>query len=43
LCGLVIWKEFAEADMKVKTYLGLMLVLLVVGTGLVSFAAGPAQ
>jgi glucose uptake protein len=42
LCGLMIWKEFADADTKVKTYLGLMLFLLVVGTGLVSFAAAPA-
>ncbi|PYV47688.1 MAG: hypothetical protein DMG92_15755, partial [Acidobacteria bacterium] len=38
LCGLIIWKEFADADAKVKTYLGLMLFLLVVGTGLVSYA-----
>jgi glucose uptake protein len=39
ICGLVIWKEFANADAKVKTYLGLMFGLLVVGTGHVSFAA----
>jgi glucose uptake protein len=44
LCGILIWKEFANAEMKVKAWLGLMLVLLIVGTGLVSFATvAPAQ
>jgi glucose uptake protein len=39
LCGLLIWKEFAGADFTVKTWLGLMLVLFVLGIGLVSSAA----
>jgi glucose uptake protein len=43
ICGLLIWKEFADADYKVKTYLGLALVLLAIGIGLVSTgAAAPA-
>ncbi|HTA45945.1 MAG TPA: GRP family sugar transporter [Bryobacteraceae bacterium] len=36
ICGLFLWREFAGADSKVKTYLGLMLVLLAIGIGLVS-------
>lgn len=39
ICGLLIWKEFAGADAKVKTYLGLMLVLLAIGIGIVSTAS----
>ncbi len=36
ICGLFVWHEFDGADPKVKTYLGLMLILLVIGIGLVS-------
>jgi glucose uptake protein len=36
ICGLFLWREFADADSKVKTWLGLMLVLLAIGIGLVS-------
>ncbi len=39
ICGIAIWNEFAGADAKVKTYLGLMLILLVIGIGLVSTAS----
>jgi glucose uptake protein len=39
ICGLLIWKEFVGADMRVKTYLGLMLILLAIGIGIVSTAA----
>ena len=39
ICGLLVWKEFADADSKVKTYLGLMLVLLAIGVGIVSVAS----
>ena len=28
ICGIVVWNEFAGADARVKTYLGLMLTLL---------------
>ncbi len=41
ICGLFLWREFANADSKVKTYLGLMLVLLAIGIGLVSTASLP--
>lgn len=36
LSGIVIWKEFEGADAKVKTYLALMLILLLIGIGTVS-------
>ncbi len=36
LCGILVWKEFADADPKAKTYLILMLVLLAIGIGLAS-------
>lgn len=36
ICGLFLWREFAGADSRVKTWLGLMLVLLAIGIGLVS-------
>jgi glucose uptake protein len=39
ICGLLIWKEFVGADMRVKTYLGLMLILLAIGIGIVSTAS----
>jgi glucose uptake protein len=39
ICGLLIWKEFVGADTRVKTYLGLMLILLAIGIGIVSTAA----
>ena len=39
ICGIVVWNEFAGADAKVKTYLGLMLILLVIGIGIVSTAS----
>jgi glucose uptake protein GlcU len=39
ICGIVVWNEFAGADPKVKTYLGLMLVLLAIGIGIVSTAS----
>lgn len=38
LSGLLVWKEFAEADSKVKGLLTSMLVLLVVGIALVTVA-----
>jgi glucose uptake protein len=44
ICGLFIWKEFADADSRVKTYLGLTLVLLAIGIGLISTGtAAPAS
>jgi glucose uptake protein len=39
ICGIAVWNEFAGADPKVKTYLGLMLVLLAIGIGIVSMAS----
>jgi glucose uptake protein len=39
ICGLLIWNEFAGADARVKTYLGLMLILLAIGIGIVSTAS----
>jgi glucose uptake protein len=39
LCGIFIWSEFAGADVRVKTLLGLMLILLVIGIGLISTAS----
>ena len=39
LSGIVIWKEFEGADAKVKTYLALMLILLLIGIGTVSTAS----
>ena len=39
ICGLLIWKEFAGADARVKTYLGLTLILLAIGIGIASTAA----
>jgi glucose uptake protein len=39
ICGIFLWHEFAGADARVKTYLGLMLVLLAIGIGLVSTAS----
>jgi glucose uptake protein len=39
ICGIVVWNEFAGADIRVKTYLGLMLVLLALGIGIVSTAS----
>jgi glucose uptake protein len=39
ICGLLIWKEFAGADARVKTYLGLMLILLAIGIGIASTGA----
>lgn len=41
-CGLYLWQEFAGADSKVKTWLGLMLALLAIGIGLVS-SSSPAS
>lgn len=38
LWGLLVWKEFAGADTKVKALVTMMLVLFVVGLGLVSVA-----
>jgi glucose uptake protein len=38
LWGLLVWKEFAGADAKVKALLVLMFVLFAVGLGLVSVA-----
>jgi len=38
LWGLLVWKEFAGADAKVKAFLVLMFVLFAVGLGLVSVA-----
>jgi glucose uptake protein len=37
--GIVIWKEFEGADAKVKTYLALMLILLLIGIGTMSTAS----
>lgn len=42
ICGLYLWHEFADADSRVKTYLGVTLVLLVIGIGLVS-SSSPAS
>ena len=39
ICGIVVWNEFAGADTRVKTYLGLMLILLAIGIGVVSTAS----
>jgi glucose uptake protein len=39
ICGIVVWNEFAGADFKVKTYLGLMLILLAIGIGIISTAS----
>jgi glucose uptake protein len=39
ICGLFLWREFAGADSRVKTWLGVMLVLLALGIGLVSSSA----
>jgi glucose uptake protein len=39
ICGIVVWNEFAGADVRVKTYLGLMLILLAIGIGIVSTAS----
>ena len=38
LWGLLVWKEFAGADQRVRMLLGVMLALFVVGLGLVSVA-----
>jgi glucose uptake protein len=38
LWGLLLWKEFAGADSKVRTLLAAMLALFLVGLGLVSIA-----
>ncbi len=38
LWGLLVWKEFAGADSRVRTLIAVMLVLFVVGLGLVSIA-----
>lgn len=38
LWGLLVWKEFAGADQRVRMLLGIMLVLFIVGLGLVSIA-----
>ena len=38
LWGLLVWKEFAGADMRVKTLLALMLALFAVGLAMVSLA-----
>ncbi len=39
VCGIVVWKEFEGADAKVKTYLALMLILLLIGIGTISTAS----
>jgi glucose uptake protein len=39
ICGIVVWNEFAGAGARVKTYLGLMLILLAIGIGIVSTAS----
>ncbi len=44
LWGLLVWREFAGADFKVKSLVVIMLFLFVCGLGLVSIAplyAGP--
>jgi glucose uptake protein len=38
LWGLLVWKEFAGADARVKTLIAVMLLLFVIGLGLVSVA-----
>jgi glucose uptake protein len=38
LWGLLVWKEFAGADMRVRVLIVLMLILFVLGLGLVSMA-----
>ena len=38
LWGLLVWKEFAGATRRVKTLIGVMLILFVLGLGLVSIA-----
>jgi glucose uptake protein len=39
LCGLYIWKELPGATMRVKTWVGLTVVLLLIGIGLASVAS----
>jgi glucose uptake protein len=38
LWGLLLWKEFAGADFRVKNLLYLMIALFVLGLGMVSVA-----
>jgi glucose uptake protein len=40
LCGIFLWKEYADADGAVKIRLGLMFVLLLAGIGLLGNALG---
>jgi glucose uptake protein len=42
LCGFLFWREFEGADATVKTRLGLMVFLLVVGIGLSAAGMPPA-
>jgi glucose uptake protein len=39
LWGLLIWKEFAGANQRVKLFLGLMMALFITGLGMVSIAS----
>lgn len=43
ICGLFFWRELDGAESSVKTRLGLMLVLLVVGIGLSAAGVAPAR
>jgi len=36
--GIFVWKEFAGADMRVKSLLTVMFVLFLIGLGMVSVA-----
>lgn len=38
LWGLIVWKEFAGADTRVKALIAVMLVLFVLGLGMLSMA-----
>jgi glucose uptake protein len=40
LCGIFLWKEYADADSAVRIRLGLMFVLLLAGIGLLGNALG---
>jgi glucose uptake protein len=42
LCGLFLWREYADADDSVKVRLGLMFVLLLAGIGVLSSALAVA-
>jgi glucose uptake protein len=43
LCGLFLWRELDGSDKSVKTHLGLVVVLLVVGIGLSAAGLAPAH